>query len=136
MPPNPPVSTQNAASSSDQLTAFKNITIAVNNLAQTFIGVHGNQTFTNITAPTVVLNGAGRCCYVSVITPGCAYGTIYDAYQLTDLSRPLYMIPPSYGLVFLDMAVQYGILVVPAPASGSTPAQGVTVSFSGATRTQ
>lgn len=112
------------ASLSDLLTTAKNIASAINGVAQTYINVQGGKIRQNMTASTVVSNAAGRLAVVTVTTAGSAVGTIYDSAATTITTRPIYTIPNTVGVVFVNLPVTYGIVV--APGTG----QAVTVSYS------
>jgi putative NADPH-quinone reductase len=112
------------ASLSDILTTAKNIASAINNVAQTYVSVQGAQVRQNITAATVVSSAPGRLAMVSITTGGSANGVIYDAAATGVTSRPIYAIPNTIGIVFVNLPVIYGIVV--APGTG----QVVTVSYS------
>lgn len=115
---------QAGASSSDILSAFKNIASAVNNVAQTLLQLHGTSNVPNISTATLVKSGAGRVCTISITTAGSATGTIYDTNAATSTLRPIYTIPNTIGVVHIDLATNYGIVVVPGTS------QVVTVGFS------
>jgi hypothetical protein len=112
------------ASLSDLLTTAKNIASAINGVAQTYINVQGARIRQNMTASTVVSNAAGRLAVVTVTTAGSAVGTIYDSASTSITTRPIYTIPNTVGVVFVNLPVIYGIVV--APGTG----QAVTVSYS------
>jgi hypothetical protein len=113
-----------AVSLSDILTAVKNIVTALNNAAQTYSNVNGLQSNANIISATVVKNGSGRLATVSIVVGGSANGTIYDANSTVSTSLPIFTIPNTPGVIFANIPVTYGILVI--PGSGQT----VTVSYS------
>jgi hypothetical protein len=112
------------ASLSDLLTTAKNIASAINNVAQTYVSVQGAQVRQNITAATVVSDAAGRLATVSVTTAGTTTGIIYDSAATGVTARPIYTIPNTVGVVFVNLPVVYGVVV--APGTG----QAVTVSYS------
>jgi hypothetical protein len=116
----------NTASTSDVLTAIKNIVLALSTAAQNYLNVQGATNKAAITAPTVVKNSPGRVCSVSVIVGGAGTGFIYDATSLTDTTKPLYIIPDTVGLepYVVNLPASFGIVVV--PGSG----QKITVSYS------
>ena len=111
------------ASLSDLLTTAKNIASAINGVAQTYVAVQGARVQQNITASTVVSTAAGRLAMVSVTTAGTSDGVIYDANDTTT-TRPIYHINNVEGVVFANLPVVYGIVVVPGTN------QHVTVSYS------
>jgi hypothetical protein len=112
------------ASLSDLLTTAKNIASAINGVAQTYVNVQGAKIRQNLTAATVVSDTAGRVAVVTVTTAGSAVGTIYDAAATGVTSRPIYTIPNTVGVVFVNLPVVYGVVVVPGTG------QAVTVSYS------
>ena len=112
------------ASLSDLLTTAKNIASAINGVAQTYVAVQGARVLQNITTTTVVNNAAGRLAVVSVTTAGTTTGVIYDADTTGITTRPIYIIPNTVGVVFVNLPVVYGIVVVPGTG------QAVTVSYS------
>lgn len=114
------------ASTSDVLTAIKNIVTALATAAQNYLNVQGATNTAKIIAPTVVKSSAGRIASVSVIVAGSATGLIYDATLTTDTSKPLYVIPTSVGTepYVVNLPANFGITV--QPGSGQT----VTVSWS------
>jgi hypothetical protein len=112
------------ASLSDLLTTAKNIASAINGVAQTYVAVQGARIQQNITATAVVNNAAGRLAVVTVTTAGTTVGVIYDADATGVTTRPIYTIPNTVGVVFVNLPVVYGIVVVPGTG------QAVTVSYS------
>lgn len=112
------------ASLDDILTAAKNVVTAVNGAAQTYLNVQGAQNSGNLTTATLVQSGAGRVATVSVTVAGSAVGKIYDANSATSTTNPVYVIPNTVGVVFVNMPVGIGLVV--APGTG----QSVTVSYS------
>jgi hypothetical protein len=112
------------ASLSDLLTTAKNIASAINGVAQTYVAVQGAKILQNITANTVVSTEAGRLATVTVTTAGSSVGTIYDAATTGITTRPIYTIPNTVGVVFVNLPVVYG--VVATPGTG----QAVTISYS------
>ncbi len=112
------------ASLSDLLTTAKNIASAINGLAQTYVSVQGARIQQNITATALVSSAAGRVATVSVTTAGATDGIIYDANDTGTTTRPIYVIDNTVGVVFVNLPVVYGIVVV--PGSG----QAVSISYS------
>lgn len=112
------------ASLDDIVTFGKNIVTAINGLSQTYLNVNGTTNAAGISTTTVVKNSSGRVARVSVTTAGSAPGTIYDAASSGATTRPLYVIPNTVGVVEVNLAANYGIVV--APGTG----QVVTVGFS------
>ena len=112
------------ASLSDILTTAKNIATAINGVAQTYVSVQGAKIYQNITTNLAVSNAPGRLATVSVTTAGTTTGTIYDAAATGITTRPIYTIPNTVGVVFVNLPLAYGLVV--APGTG----QAVTVSYS------
>lgn len=112
------------ASLSDLLTAAKNVASAINGVAQTYVNVQGARIQQNIDATTIVSTTAGRLAMVSVTTAGSSDGVIYDAADVSTITRPIYHINNVEGVVFANLPVVYGIVVVPGTG------QAVTVSYS------
>jgi hypothetical protein len=111
------------ASLSDLLTTAKNIASAINGVSQAYVAVQGAKVFQNIAATTVVNRTPGRLAVVSVTVAGTTTGTIYDSASTGITSRPIYTIPNTVGVVFVNLPVVYGVVV--APGTG----QAVTVSY-------
>lgn len=111
------------ASLSDILTTAKNVVTAINGVSQTYLAVQGNQISSDITAATLLKKGSGRVAMVSVIVGG-SNGYIYDAPVSAATSNPIYVIPNTIGVVFVNLPVVNGIVV--APGAGQT----VSVSYS------
>lgn len=116
--------TISSVSASDLLTAFKNIVLALNNAATTYLNVQGQLNAPNIGASTLVKTGSGRIASVSVITAGTAPGTAFDGNSLTSITRPVYVIPNTVGVFVVNLPLSFGLLVNPGPG------QQVTVSYS------
>lgn len=112
------------SSLSDILTAAKNVVTAINGVALTYLNVQGIQNSGKLTAATLVQLGAGRVATVSITTAGSAVGYIYDANSTASTTNPVYVIPNTVGVVFVNMPVGLGLVV--APGTG----QAVTVSYS------
>lgn len=112
------------ASLSDILTVGKNIVTAINGVAQNYINVQGAQNSGNLTSATLVQLGQGRVAMVSVTVAGSATGRIYDTNSASSTSNPIYVIPNTVGVVFVNMPVGIGLVV--APGTG----QAVTISYS------
>jgi hypothetical protein len=111
------------ASLSDILTTAKNVVTAINGLSQTYLSVQGNQISADITTATLLKKGSGRVATVSIIVGG-ASGFIYDAASNAATSNPIYIIPNTVGIIFVNLPVVNGIVV--APGAGQT----VSVSYS------
>jgi hypothetical protein len=103
----------NTASTSDVLSAIKNIVLALATAAQNYLNVQGITNACAITTPTVVKAVAGRVAVVSVLTAGSAPGTIYDGATLSATTKPLVPIPNIVGVFSAPVAVNFGILVIP-----------------------
>jgi hypothetical protein len=125
--PAPPPPT-NTASTSDVLSAIKNIVLALATAAQNYLNVQGAVNAAAIKTPTVVKNSAGRIASVSIIVAGSGTGFIYDGATLTATTRPLWVIPEAAktsGEPYLvNFPTSFGLLVV--PGTGQT----VSVSYS------
>jgi hypothetical protein len=123
---NTPGGLSNTASTSDVLTAIKNIVLALATAAQNYLNVQGIINSAAIVAPTIVKNTSGRIASVSVITAGSATGFVYDAVSLTDTSKPIYVIPMAVSAqpYVVNFPLSFGLVVV--PGSG----QKITVSYS------
>jgi len=113
-----------SASTSDVLSAIKNIVTALANATQTYLNVNGTLNAANISTPTVVKTSAGRIAEVSVLTAGTAPGIIYDGATLTATTKPLGVIPNMVGIFTVNLATSFGLLVVPGTG------QVVTVGYS------
>ncbi len=109
---------------SDLLTSLKNVVTALNGASQTFLNVNGLQNSTNVSSTTLVKSGTGRLAMVSIVVSGSGNGTIYDSSSAASLSNPIFVIPNTPGVIFANLPISNGIVVV--PGSGQT----VTVSFS------
>ena len=112
------------ASLDDMLTTAKNVVTAINGLAQTYLAVNGSRISSDLTAATLLKTGSGRVAVVSVIVAGSAAGKIYDANSASLTSGPIYEIPTTVGVTFVNLPVVNGIVV--APGTGQT----VSVSYS------
>ena len=108
----------------DILTTAKNVVTAINSMAQTYLGVQGAENSGLITSATLVKNGQSRVAMVSVITAGTTVGYIYDGNQVASTTNPIYVIPNTVGIVFVNMPVGLGLIV--SPGTG----QQVNVSYS------
>ena len=112
------------ASLDDMLTAAKNVVTAVNGLAQTYLTVNGSRISPNITAASLLKIGSGRVAMVSIIVGGSGSGTIYDTNNAALTNNPIFTIPDTPGIMFVNLPVVNGIVVV--PGTGQT----VSVSYS------
>lgn len=113
-----------SASTSDVLTAIKNIVTALATENANFLNVNGQLNAAGLTATTQVKATAGRVASVSVIVAGSAAGHIYDGAIVAATTKPLYVIPNTVGIFVVNMPASFGIVVV--PGTGQT----VTVSYS------
>ena len=115
-----------SASTTDILTAIKNIVTALNAESQAYLNVQGQANSSAITTATVVKSSAGRICSVSVITAGSATGMVYDSAVAGVTTKPLYVIPNAVALApyVVNLPASFGITVVPGAS------QKVTVSYS------
>lgn len=109
---------------SDILTTAKNVVTAINGLSQTYLSVQGNQIYSDITAATLLKKGPGRVATISIIAGGSAAGTIYDTNNASLTNNPIFTIPTTAGVTFINLPVVNGIVV--APGTGQT----VSVSYS------
>lgn len=118
----------NTASTSDVLSAIKNIVLALATAAQNYLNVQGAKNAAAISTPTVIKTSAGRIASVSIIVAGSGTGLIYDGATLSAATKPLWIIPEaakSNGEPYVvNLPVSFGLLVV--PGTGQT----VTVSYS------
>jgi len=113
-----------AASTSDVLSAIKNIVTALATATQTYLNVNGTLNAANIATPTVVKTSAGRIARISVITAGTSTGIVYDGETLTATTKPLGVMPNTVGIFTVNLATSFGLLVVPGTG------QVVTVGYS------
>ena len=102
----------------DLFTAAKNIVVALNNGAQTYLNVNGSSNVAGITTASVVKASPGRVCSVSVIVAGASVGKIYDATSAASTSNVIYTIPMTVGVFVVNIPTLFGIVV--APGSGQT----------------
>jgi hypothetical protein len=113
-----------SASTSDILSAIKNIVSAINAETQAFMAVNGLVNASAIGTATVVKTSAGRIATVSVTLAGTSPGTIYDGATLTAMTKPIGVIPNTTGVLKVNLPVSFGLLVVPGAG------QVVTVGYS------
>lgn len=109
-------------STSDIMSAVKNIVTAINGATTAYLSVNGAATATALSAASVVKSSPGRVATVSVTTAASG-GVIYDS-ATASTTRPIYTIPSTSGVFLVNLPVSYGIYVV--PGSG----QVLTVSYS------
>ena len=120
-PPTPPTGT----ALSDLLTTAKNLVTGIATLAQNYLNVQGAINAPAISTATLVKAAPGRVAVVSVTTASSwGAGYIYDSNSTLITSRPVYTIPPTVGVVFVNLPMSHGIYVVPGTG------QVVTVSYS------
>lgn len=112
------------ASLVDILTAAKNVVTAINNVAGTYLNVQGSQNIANISTASLIKIGSGRVASISVTTAGTTTGLVYDTNSASSTSNPIYVIPNTIGVTFVNLPVTNGIVV--AVGTG----QIVTISFS------
>lgn len=101
------------ASLSDILSAAQNIAAAIAQAAQSYLEVQGTANYPNISAATLVKSSAGRIATISITTAGSAVGTIYDTSVASSTTNPIYTIPNTIGVVSVNLATRYGIVVAP-----------------------
>jgi len=110
------------SSLSDILTAAKNIAVAINTAAQTYLRVQGSQRSLTLTPTTpivspagvhLVSNGQGRLASASVVVAGSADAMIYDSNLTTSLTEALAVVDNALGVVVINMPYNSGLVVVP-----------------------
>jgi len=111
-------------SPSDQLTVWRQLTQAVNNLAETILNINGKQNSPEISMTTLVKTGAGRVAIVSVTTAGSTEGQVFDTNLVTSTANLVALIPQDVGVYVLNIPVALGIVI--NPGGGMV----VTVSYS------
>lgn len=102
-----------SASTSDVLSAIKNIVTALNASTDTLLSINGKLNFPATGAATVVKATPGRLARLSVTVAGTAPGTIYDGATLTAKTKPLGIIPNTVGIFTVNLPLSFGLLVVP-----------------------
>ena len=112
------------ASLSDLLTSSQNIASAINNVGATYLYVQGSRNAPNLSTATLVKKGSGRVATVSILTAGSGNGHIYDTNLVTSTANPVFTIPNTIGVIFVNMPVEVGLVVVPGTG------QVVTISYS------
>ena len=100
------------ASPDDIFTAIKNIVTALNTANQTSINIAGATDFSNITGSTIIKSGPGRIVNISVTVAGSAVGVVYDQADFVS-NRNIFIIPMTVGIYYVNLPLQYGLLVVP-----------------------
>lgn len=101
------------SSLSDILTAAKNIAVALNTAAQTYLKVQGARRSDTLTATTLVTSGQGRLASVSVVVAGSADAMIYDSNAASSLTNALAVIDNVLGVSVINMPYNSGLVVVP-----------------------
>ena len=102
------------SSLSDILTSSKNIAVAINNAAQTYLKVQGTTRSANITTTTLVTgSGQGRLASVSVVVAGSTNAIIYDSNLTTSLTNGLAVVTNVLGVTVINMPYNNGLVVVP-----------------------
>jgi len=110
------------SSLSDILTSAKNIAVAINTAAQTYLRVQGAQRSLTLTPTTPVVSpagvhlvssGQGRLASVSVVVAGSADAMIYDSNLTTSLTQALAVVDNVIGVVVINMPYNSGLVVVP-----------------------
>lgn len=115
------IGNNNAVSTTIILSTLQNIVTAINSQVANATNIAGAQDFYNIASATMIKTGVGRIVNVSVVVPGSAVGTIYDAQNVNDTSRPIYKITfAATGIQTVNLPFQYGLLIV--PGTGQTVA--------------
>jgi hypothetical protein len=121
--PNPVTGAANSASLSTLIATLQNLVTALNNATKTQLNIEGAASQENISTATWIA-AQNRLCRVSIVAPGTATGTIYDASNASDISTPIWTIPTALGMVKVSIPITDGLLVVPGTG------QNVTVSWS------
>lgn len=102
------------SSLSDILTAAKNIAVALNTAAQTYLKVQGTTRSATITTTTLVTgSGQGRLASVSVVVAGSDDAMIYDSNLTTSLTNALAVVDNVVGVQVINMPYNNGLVVVP-----------------------
>jgi len=112
------------ASLDDILTTAKNVVTAINGMSQTYLSVNGSRISANLTSATLLKIGSGRVAMVSIVVGGSSSGIIYDTNNVALTANPIFTIPDTPGIIFVNLPVVNGIVV--APGAGQT----VSVSYS------
>lgn len=101
------------SSLSDILTAAKNIAVALNTAAQTYLKVQGASRSATMTTTTLVSTGQGRLASVSVVVAGSTDAMIYDSNLTTSLTNALAVVDNVQGVAVINMPYNNGLVVVP-----------------------
>lgn len=101
------------SSLSDILTAAKNIAVALNTAAQTYIKVQGAKRSATMTTTSLVATGQGRLASVSVVVAGSTDAMIYDSNLTTSLINALAVVDNVQGVSVINMPYNSGLVVVP-----------------------
>ncbi len=124
-PPAAPIGQGPAGTSpSDQLTIWRQLVQAVNNLATTILNINGAVNSPEISVTTLLKVGAGRVCIVSVTAAGSTLGQVFDTNLVTSTANLVALIPQDVGVYVLNIPVALGIVINPGGG------QVVTVSYS------
>lgn len=103
------------SSLSDIFTVAKNIAVAINSLAQTYLKVQGASRSVTMAATTATLvsSGQGRLASISVVVAGSTSGLIYDSNNTATLTNTLAAIGNTVGITFANLPYNSGLVVVP-----------------------
>jgi hypothetical protein len=101
------------SSLSDIFTVSKNIAVAINNVAQTYLKVQGAKRSDTLTTTALVTSGQGRLASVSVVVAGSSDGMIYDSSASGTLVNALAVIDSTLGVHVLNLPYNNGLVVVP-----------------------
>lgn len=103
------------ASLDDILTTQKNGVIALNNLFSAISFPNPAFTSATVTAPTLILTGAGRLLSFAVVVAGSGTGTIHNAGALAGntAANALVATPATIGVYPVSMIFSNGLLIVP-----------------------
>lgn len=100
-------------SSADTLSVWRNLVQAVNGASQAYLQVQGLANSGTLDATALVKASAGRCCSVSVTTPGSSAGVIYDSTDVAATTNPIYSVAPSDSVQVVNLPVKFGIVFAP-----------------------
>ena len=101
------------SSLSDILTAAKNIAVALNTAAQTYLKVQGALRSPTMTTTTLVSTGQGRLASVSVVVAGSTDAMIYDSNAASSLTNALAVVDNVLGVSVINIPYNNGLVVVP-----------------------
>ena len=110
----------------DLLTTAKNLVVAVNGFATTYLQVNGQRSVQGLTSATQIKIGAGRLCTINVLVAGSANGSTYDSSSTgaAAAANQLTTIPQTVGPITPNMPFTNGLVVT--PGTGQT----ISVSYS------